>query len=105
MAFDRIEFFKICMDIEKYLGYLRGNELATEYLETVNHSDPPDPELRELYQQQGSASVTGRRRAPMPSGRSRRTSTTAGRRRPCCGCRTTSPRRRRTGSPPRSRPT
>lgn len=53
MAFERIEFFKICMDIEKYLGYLRGNELAAEYLETVNHSDPPDSELRELYQQRG----------------------------------------------------
>lgn len=51
MAFDRIDFFKICMDIEKYLGYLRGNELATKYLESVNQSTPADEE-RELYQQQ-----------------------------------------------------
>lgn len=53
MAFERIAFFQVCMDIEKYLGYLRGNELATEYLESLNNADPPDPELRELYQRHG----------------------------------------------------
>lgn len=48
-AFDRIGFFQICMDIEKYLGYLRANELATEYLETVNSSTVPD-DMAELYE-------------------------------------------------------
>lgn len=50
MAFDRVGFFQVCMDIEKYLGYLRANELATEYLETLN-AQRPEGELAELYQE------------------------------------------------------
>lgn len=45
MAFDRIDFFRVCMDMEKYLGYLRGNELVVEYLQTLQDSQPPMPEL------------------------------------------------------------
>jgi len=48
MAFDRIEFFRICMDIEKYLGYLRANELALEYYDTLNREPIP---MAELYQE------------------------------------------------------
>lgn len=50
MAFDRIAFFQVCMDIEKYLGYLRANELATEYLETLQ-AQRPSGETAELYQE------------------------------------------------------
>lgn len=50
MAFDRLDFFLVCMDIEKYLGYLRANELATEYLETLQ-AKRPSGDTAELYQE------------------------------------------------------
>jgi hypothetical protein len=50
MAFSVIDFYKAALDIEKYLGYIKGNELCFEYLASVNKASRPSADFpEELY--------------------------------------------------------
>jgi hypothetical protein len=49
MSFDEVDYYLMCVDIENYLGYLRANELATEYVEKVTASYDDHGDLAELY--------------------------------------------------------
>src|SRR5688500_8853709 len=53
MAFDEVGYYLMCVDIENYLGYLRANELATEYVELLNSQQNDHGDLAELYQPYG----------------------------------------------------
>ena len=51
MAFDIIAFETTIVEIERYLGYLRGNETAWDYLQQypIDGNSPPDEELEDGY--------------------------------------------------------